>query len=472
MTLFGERNPRRTQVRFLRELFRILKPDGQLFIAIENRWGYEYFTGRPDHHSGLLAGSLLPRIVANAFSIVRKHRPYRTYTHTFGGLQRVLRDGGFMRSEVYGLSPGYSSLGQILPAATDQPFWQPTPPTSLADRVRRGRRFVPAFGIVGQRSPTRPTPLVARLLDHIAGSIAGSPRLELHECWVTGKDKGVLMASAGALQVVIKLPAADSARAGEAHHHAMLELLHRRGEAIAPEPLGSGMYQGVAWFAERRMRGVPLSRANTVDRDGTAIIVADFVKRMGPPAADVQAVDTYRARVRALVTRSTRMLAELGIEHAALDPTASMIEALLARPTIKVGLSHGDLSVSNLFVEAGAVCGAIDWEYAYENGLPPLDFLAFMESRQRLADPKSTAGAAFIALARGDWPCKAEIGALKELYAVYGLRWEDHEALCRLAWLTHVSHQLNTSLRFDEKAIRRLVDPIVQWSATAPRTGP
>src|SRR5687768_4395026 len=85
-TFFGQRNPRRTQLRFLRELRRVLKPAGQLFVAIENRWGYEYFTGRPDHHSGLRYGSLLPRFLANAYSIASSRRhPYRTYTYSYWG---------------------------------------------------------------------------------------------------------------------------------------------------------------------------------------------------------------------------------------------------------------------------------------------------------------------------------------------------------------------------------------------------
>ena len=92
MSFFGETNPRRTQQRFLQELGRILKPDGQLFVAIENRWNYEYFGGRPDHHSGLKYGSLLPRFLANS---IRSHvagdpiGPIRTASGSFDACSRM-----------------------------------------------------------------------------------------------------------------------------------------------------------------------------------------------------------------------------------------------------------------------------------------------------------------------------------------------------------------------------------------------
>src|SRR5205823_4310509 len=80
-TFFGETNPRKVQLRFLEEICRILKPRGQLFVAIENRFDYEYFMGHPDHHSGLRYSSLLPRFLANLYSIFAARRPYRTYTY-------------------------------------------------------------------------------------------------------------------------------------------------------------------------------------------------------------------------------------------------------------------------------------------------------------------------------------------------------------------------------------------------------
>ena len=92
---FGGRGPRSLQLRFLKEIRRILKPSGQLFVAIENRFSYEYFGGRPDHHSGLMLGSLLPRLMANLYSIAKTRRPYRTYTHSIWGYERLLRQAGF-----------------------------------------------------------------------------------------------------------------------------------------------------------------------------------------------------------------------------------------------------------------------------------------------------------------------------------------------------------------------------------------
>ena len=132
---FGARGPRALQLRFLKEIRRILRPSGQLFVAIENRFSYEYFGGRPDHHSGLMFGSLLPRFLANVYSIAKARTPYRTYTYSIGGYERLLGQAGFAQTEFLGLKDGYSDLREILPAKLQFPQWRPPRPSTAKELV-------------------------------------------------------------------------------------------------------------------------------------------------------------------------------------------------------------------------------------------------------------------------------------------------------------------------------------------------
>ncbi|HEU18441.1 MAG TPA: class I SAM-dependent methyltransferase, partial [Deltaproteobacteria bacterium] len=75
-------NPFQIQQDYLKEVRRILSDTGQVYLAIENRFALSYFLGRPDDHSGLKYGSLLPRKIADLYSKKIRECPYRTYTHS------------------------------------------------------------------------------------------------------------------------------------------------------------------------------------------------------------------------------------------------------------------------------------------------------------------------------------------------------------------------------------------------------
>lgn len=101
-------DPLKMQKKCLKEVFRILKPGGSVFIGIENRFGLRYFEGERDDHLKYYAldkkisyTTLLPRFIASI--ITRKHLgiPYRTYTHSLFGLKRLLNRSGFKKTEFY-----------------------------------------------------------------------------------------------------------------------------------------------------------------------------------------------------------------------------------------------------------------------------------------------------------------------------------------------------------------------------------
>jgi len=103
-------SPDEVQRQFLAELKRVLKPNGRIYLGVENRFGILYFLGSRDH-SGLPFTSLVPRFVANkivGWAYRRKdlnvtaepafhHRQsqYRTYTYSLWGYKRMFELAGF-----------------------------------------------------------------------------------------------------------------------------------------------------------------------------------------------------------------------------------------------------------------------------------------------------------------------------------------------------------------------------------------
>ena len=317
MSFFGSTNPRRAQLRFMKELRRILKPGGQLFVAIENRWGYEYFNGFPDHHSGLSYNSLLPRFIANVYSIVRARQPYRTYTYSFNEFRRLFASAGFPRQEFYGLSPGYSFVAEIIPAMSEQPFWSAARAATLKERIKRSRYFVPAYGVAARANAGRPVSLLARLLAEIKQKLSARGEFTLSECLITGKEKIVLKGSIGSDPIVVKIPADDRAAAGEANGWRMLEVLTRDPAIadLAPKALMRGVHQGVSYYMESAVAGRPLTLAMAgITRASAAGKVGELFAAMHRNPNGATAIALGSPEFDRFVTGPVRELKALGLE--------------------------------------------------------------------------------------------------------------------------------------------------------------
>ena len=103
------------------------------------------------------------------------------------------------------------------------------------------------------------------------------------------------------------------------------------------------------------------------------------------------------------------------------------------------GVSHGDFSVRNIYLDHGRVSGVIDWDDGSMRGLPVLDAISHLLSRQ------SRRGKGFedscIRLATREWPLDYELQFLDRCYRYFGVDPGQHIALVMLQWLHVVSNQ-------------------------------
>lgn len=111
---YPELPPREAQLKALHNLRRLLAPGGRLYIAIENRFGYDYLMGRPDHN-GIPFVGLLPRSLADWVSRKKTGEPFRTYQYSMAGYRQLLEEAGFGGTEFYGNLPQYRHPHFYLP---------------------------------------------------------------------------------------------------------------------------------------------------------------------------------------------------------------------------------------------------------------------------------------------------------------------------------------------------------------------
>jgi len=170
-----DRDPHTAQRRFLERVCRCLRPGGTLYLAIENRFGFQYLRGAPDH-SGLRFTSLLPRSLASlACSMFGKRRndqpggplrAYRTYTYSYWGYKRLLRSAGFGRQQFWVLLPSYqcpdfgatldggNALRYVLRewhAGTSASTWLAQALGRIPPLAQAARLLAPAFGIIARK---------------------------------------------------------------------------------------------------------------------------------------------------------------------------------------------------------------------------------------------------------------------------------------------------------------------------------
>lgn len=108
-------NPELMQLAGLKELNRVLKDDGSIYIAIENRIGLQYLAGYPDDHVNIRFVSFLPRFLADFVTRKVKNHPYRTYLYSPNKLKKLVERAGFKHVELYSSYPHYNIISRLTP---------------------------------------------------------------------------------------------------------------------------------------------------------------------------------------------------------------------------------------------------------------------------------------------------------------------------------------------------------------------
>ena len=163
-------SPTKLQHKFLCQVNDHLNDRGRLYLAIENKFNYQYFLWKRDPHVNLFYTSFLPKFISNLISYIFRGRPYRNYIYSKNGLKKLLKNAGFTSITSYAAFPSYQFPLKIIPIDHKYLFYEPVyfrgPRKGIFMRVfRKFRRlldelifnklkllfFVPAFIIIAEK---------------------------------------------------------------------------------------------------------------------------------------------------------------------------------------------------------------------------------------------------------------------------------------------------------------------------------
>lgn len=276
---------------------------------------------------------------------------------------------------------------------------------------------------------------------------------------VTPKEKVVAMANVNGADVVIRIPLSGQALRACKHNMRALKRLQADASSacVAPRPLFEASLHGQYFSAESRIDGGPLVNLPPAKR--RLELVETLIKTLNPTSRIIrrrlestnydELVGTPLAAVLSRVTRTNDRVV-----------LARYFSVALHGMPYAAGVSQGDFSLSNIFIYDQKISGVIDWDEGAMNGLPVLDAISHLCSRQghRSGNFSDT----FCRLATRQWPESAELAFLDRCYEHFSVDPGQHFALVMLYWLQIVGSQSQFWFSHNTDFSRTHVDDIVR----------
>jgi ubiquinone/menaquinone biosynthesis C-methylase UbiE len=408
-----QKAPELAQLDALREVHRVLNADGQIYLGIENRFSYKYFLGHKEDHTGLLFGALLPRRIANVYSLAARGKPYKTYTYSVSGYKRLLRSAGFTSSEFFVPYPSYRRFSRIVTMAHDKRKKKPSmigaggySPSAAFFNKRLLKYLAPAFFITASKGKNPPS-FLEQLINGVMRQLTESGRTyesaEMQHILVSpGKIMAFVDSSAGGYghekrpDFVIKIPLTPYGERRLERNIKALEGIRNHIPVLrsmlpyVPRGFFKGSLAGQPYFVEEWLPGVCAEnpRLSMSERAELMRSAIDLLTQLHTSTLRHTRID--EPIFRKLFIKPIFEVADF-LEYEKESHTLTHITSMLRKTVLGASLplvwSHGDFSLKNLTVSQSPLrmTGLIDWDLSRKVSLPLLD-LFHLIARERMVD--------------------------------------------------------------------------------------
>ena len=289
--------------------------------------------------------------------------------------------------------------------------------------------------------------------------------LKTEKILISHKEKIVGLLRGPAEGVVVRLPFSELATNNCRQNIKALNRLKNLPfvNRLAPRPLLEFDKDDSYFSTESFVSGKPLKQfPQSTDS-------LEFVEELLHAMNDPGDLKTETLEGSAYEYRVERPLEKL-LSVASSSSNSSLVRKILSEKlhglSIPVGLTHGDLSTNNLLIQNGRNCGVIDWDEGSLLGVPVLDAICHLISRQFRRKPGFSS--ALSQLISRQWPVKEELEFLDRCYQYFRVDPAHHFGFVMLHWLRSVSIQSDLIYAkeaiFVDRHIDKVVEFIIQYS--------
>ena len=385
-------NPREVQMEFLREIRRVLKPDGCLFLGIENRYAWKTWAMNADGHTDLRFVPWLPRTLAHLYSKMKGKGSYRNYLYGPGQYRKLLSDCGFADTQFYVPCPGYHHPLRMIDF-DDKPQLEDAfarPEKTAFRRFRQtvkgylSARFPDAFGMI--TSDQKRDSYLKNLLTHVRTQTGDTGSGTNRFTYRMNGEMGIVtvIARSPGEPFILKLPIHKRGLAELQAETAILKQvaepehpLHSQSKLFA-KVRADGEFGRQNYFAYSMLPGVSGDKISaTSDLFGTSVKnVAGFLAKLHTGSPDQQTsleqlVEPARQAILSLASNPQQTDTANRVADKVLKDLSDSYQGAI--------WSHGDSKVANfMFDEKSAdLTGAIDWGTGFQPELAGYD-LSFL----------------------------------------------------------------------------------------------
>lgn len=406
-TLFGDTNPKTIQKHFLKELFRILKYDGSIFIGIENRLSYKYFLGYPEEHIKLRFIALLPRIIANVYSLFLKRIPYRVATHTYFSYHKLLRESGFKSTRLYAMDPNYSICKKITDLDKQykgdkrKTIYSQSDKKNISSQIKDTiifqKFFSPCFGITAGKADITSNVLEEVVTD-ITIKLGQKPSSLLIEPFYSVTDKGtftIKLSSDEHNHLIVKIPLNSYTQKKLNQNFEGLSFIHKNSEVseslkkLVPKPILKSLCNHHEYFVEELKPGIPSvsyrkngESFNNILKRGAFLITSLHTEiRVFSDKRDEIQIQLIEKLLKRLST-----ICSLNDNNDIIIRLRTFLIDKLLSEKLPLVFNKGDFSANNILVDSELNIKAfIDWDQSNHNYFPLIDLMQLLESFRRHA---------------------------------------------------------------------------------------
>jgi len=392
-------DPSQVQINFLKELSRVLKDSGHIFISIENRFGAGYFQGVREEHTRMRFVSLLPRRVADWYSQWVRGKPVRTYTYSRSGYRSLLKAAGLGSVDFWGLLPSYRLMEKAVALDNSRMRDEALTEVTWKKRLRNflARPVLPwvvgSFGILAGKVKNRT--YVEDLVAHVGKTYLAGNRIEVLR--YGQNSSGIVQVVASTLREKYQLelplhPGAERRLQAAVQNISQLESVPGLSltEMKVQPPLAWARYRGQAFLLQSSPSGRGL-RDQLREAEFRQLLprASEYLVRLCQASRRPGGSwpEILRQKCREYGLPMAKQYCQRGlpgcIENDILEIADSIAQAAAPSDGFLCCI-HGDFRPSNLLVKGDPpteITAVLNWGYFELQSLPFVDLFHFMTAR-------------------------------------------------------------------------------------------